>query len=389
MAMRLLAHEVAFNDLEQSDDNCAPLGYITKDTINASFNHILEKRSHIDSTRLTHMIDFCLTTVAKDFALPTKKDGRQNFFVESLDGLNTLLSDLKEALGFGPNTNFRPASTIDVDSFTAACSSADPISFSSVMNLFDKDRKMSFMEKFFMPSELEAILLSSKPASEEEVQVDRVALNLSRSGSANIQLPRVKKDINTVHEGLKGELSDLECKLKTQSCTTDKMAEVIQEMSMQLTEFKEGVLGVGQIGQEETKSTEKKAPQIEANVTPDSVFTKLQELESQQEEMRNWLVIVMAKLEGRLDSTQKSQQVFAHGENPRVPVTHKENSKALVASVSSARWERLDSDVARLRAQLQREANETLTEAHTQKQSKLPADPGVQGVRQFRVDTGA
>jgi len=203
-----------------------------------------------------------------------------------------------------------------------------------------------------MPSELEAILLSSKPASEEEVQVDRVALNLSRSGSANIQLPRVKKDINNVHEGLKGELSDLECKLKTQSCTTDKMAEVIQEMSMQLTEFKEGVLGVGQIGQEEAKSTEKKAPQIEANVTPDSVFTKLQELESQQEEMRNWL-------------------------------------KALVASVSSARWERLDSDVARLRAQLQREANETLTEAHTQKQSKLPADPGVQGVRQFRVDTGA
>jgi len=93
-----------------------------------------------------------------------------------------------------------------------------------------------------MPSELEAILLSSKPASEEEVQVDRVALNLSMSGSANIQLPRVKKDINTVHEGLEGELSDLECKLKTQSCTTDKMAEVIQEMSMQLTEFKEGVL---------------------------------------------------------------------------------------------------------------------------------------------------
>jgi len=81
MAMRLLAHEVAFNDLEQSDDKCAPLGYITKDTINASFNHILEKRSHIDSTRLTHMIDFCLTTVAKDFALPKKKGATGKAFL--------------------------------------------------------------------------------------------------------------------------------------------------------------------------------------------------------------------------------------------------------------------------------------------------------------------
>jgi len=367
MAMRLLAHEAAFNDLEQSDDKCAPLGYITRDTIIGSFNHILEKRCHIDSTRLAHMIDFCLATLAKDFAPPRVGTDWQYWCTQILDGVNTALSDLKESFGCGSNTTYRPASTIDVDSFTAACSSADPISFNSVITLFDKDRKLSFMEKFFMPSQLEAILLASKPGGEEEAQVDRAAFNLSRSGSAKIQLPRVKEDINTVHEGLQGEINDLECKLTTQSCTTDTMAEIIQEMSRELAELKENVQGVGHIGQQKAKSTEQNAPQIEANVMPDWVSTKLRELESQQEEMRNWLVIAIAKLEDKLDFTQKSQQVVAHRENPRAPVAHEGNSKALVASVSSARWERLDSDVARLKAQLQREADETLTEAHTQK----------------------
>jgi len=196
MAMRLLEHEVAFNDLE--DPSHGKIGEISRNAMSDGIGHIMERRGHfLDESALQHMVDFCLNTVTHDFrgADKTPESGLHMMVTDVLDGVNTIYWDVKEAFGMHPPENTEFHDTIDVDKFASACSSTEPINFDALVRLFDKDRKRSWLERFFMPMKLRECLAHEQPAQgpEEitrEFSTDSKSMNRRRSLKRNVSTIR-------------------------------------------------------------------------------------------------------------------------------------------------------------------------------------------------------
>jgi len=160
MSMRLLEHEVAFNDLEALDANGGRLGVIDKDVIAQSICHLMSRRGNtLDILEMQQMIEFCINTVNSAFKVdePTKDSGFRIIVQDVFESVTTIVSDLKETFGYVSADEAHDVS-VDVDKFASACSTVEPINFDSLVKLFDKDRRRSLMESFFTPVRLKSSL---------------------------------------------------------------------------------------------------------------------------------------------------------------------------------------------------------------------------------------
>jgi len=154
MAMRLLQHELTFNRLESETKNGALSGNISKVDIGCSLRHIVERRRCLDDTEIKNMTEFALTVVTREFENPGAfEDGGiySAFMTAFCQGLDNFWASLKESFGILKPRTDHDNLHVDVDTFVAACSSSEPISFNNLVKLFDGDRTVSLMEQFFMP----------------------------------------------------------------------------------------------------------------------------------------------------------------------------------------------------------------------------------------------
>jgi len=73
MAMRLLQHEVIFNELEGAD-NGKLSGFISKASVGSSLHQMLERRQCLDAVEISQMTDFALTEVTRHFQHQERDD---------------------------------------------------------------------------------------------------------------------------------------------------------------------------------------------------------------------------------------------------------------------------------------------------------------------------
>jgi len=204
MAMRLLEHEVSFNELEAPGENHNEgAGHISKAVISSSLGHVMERRGNVlDGNEMEQMIDFCLTTVSEDFNGQDQvldEGGFTSFLNEACDGLNTFFEDVKESLGCTKEDKDDNSTQVDLDKFASACSSAEPISFDALVKLFDKDRRVGLMERFFMPQKFRQSIRKAKRKAELE---DEQVQPFKRQGSICTDLTSMKEKVDSIHERL-------------------------------------------------------------------------------------------------------------------------------------------------------------------------------------------
>jgi len=200
MAMRLLQHEVVFNELEAADHNGTLCGYISKESIGNSLHHIFERRRCLDATEVRQMTDFALTEVTKNFEQQEDNDdgGLYGALVAiACEGLTHFGRAFKEAFGLVKHPTDHSDLEIDVDKFTSACSSIEPISFDHVVKLFDRDRKISRMERFFMPTHFQ-MCLSEIRRSFVKAQADEEAQSKDAIQKRHIDLRHAVSDVQRV-----------------------------------------------------------------------------------------------------------------------------------------------------------------------------------------------
>jgi len=158
---------VAFNDLGHPING--HVGEISREAVSNSIHHIMERRGHsLDDRELQRMVDFCLDRVTSAFRGAEKElaSGIHMMISDALDGVSSFYWDVKEAFGVKVSEVVDVDAEIDVDKFASACSSAEPITFDSLIKLFDQDRKRSRLETFFTPQTLSQCLTVEKYGSE-------------------------------------------------------------------------------------------------------------------------------------------------------------------------------------------------------------------------------
>lgn len=125
MTVRLVANSVTFMQLTTQDS-----GGISRERLRERLSHILShRREVIDESELEALVNFCFL----------EKDVR-SFAYEV--GLGHQLSNLGSSR------------TMSIDDFSIACASREPVNLEAVVDLFDRDRKPSFMERAFTPRSL-------------------------------------------------------------------------------------------------------------------------------------------------------------------------------------------------------------------------------------------
>jgi len=161
MAMRLLQHDVIFNELDSAANNGTLSGQISKASIRSSLRHIFERRECLDDAEVLQIADFALTEVTNTFHdSETNNDASLYgaFMTVFLDGLSHFWANIKESFGVLSKKTDHSELKVNVDKFVAACSSNEQISFRDLVKLFDADRKLSFLERFFMPTHFKMCL---------------------------------------------------------------------------------------------------------------------------------------------------------------------------------------------------------------------------------------
>jgi len=296
--MRLLEHELAFNELGNPINGHA--GEISRESMSESIAHLMEHRGHsLDERELRHMVDFCINTVANTFqgAEEEQENGMQMLLVQLSDGVKGHLSNLKEAFGVVTHEKFDTNVKIDVDKFASACSSTEPITFDALVRLFDKDRGRSCLETFFTPLRL------------------RKCLNPEEFGSASLDhwdKPDPSKNVPAARHHVRELVS-----------TTQQHDDILRDLAVQASQNHDRLVDVlGQMkslrdrvyyleqqlehiltSQEEHSSI----PQPELTVQSDNASVELsQQISALAHVMETRMALIEQKLDAKLDSSLAS-----------------------------------------------------------------------------------
>jgi len=149
IAVRLMSHSLAFSRLT---DKAAP-NIIRKEQMFKQLKYILQNHEHeIDNEELHRMVSFCFSTAALNKS-----------FTGAFDEIRSTFKRLRKNLARAGGMKWRLASekaapstsdSMSIDSFMVAATSNEKINFDSIKRLFDKDRYVFCLEKWFTPSEL-------------------------------------------------------------------------------------------------------------------------------------------------------------------------------------------------------------------------------------------
>jgi len=220
MTMRLLTHEVAFNELQSQSPEVLKHGVLSKAEVSHGLTHVMERRGRsLDVSEMQQMLDFCIDSVGNTFSGADNKENRTSVLSDMCDGIDHLGHEFQEAFGCGKPMKHFAESNIDLDKFASACSSMDPISFDSLIKLFDKDRRISFLERFFMPMRLRRCLEKSKS---QGVSPEIPAVRTSMRSSVSTMQGDVGK-LGTKVITTENALKDLGCQVRS---LNEKMRDV-------------------------------------------------------------------------------------------------------------------------------------------------------------------
>jgi len=248
MAMRLIEIEAAFNMLESTHCSKDGQGYILKDDLRMSLSHVMQRREHeLDDDEVRNMAHFCASAVVKSFGTGSeanKVEGWIEKLSQSFEFLQNISGDLQEALGCTKVKPWADTPQIYLDSFAAACTSADPMSFDNLVKLFDRDRKLGFMERIFTPLSLQMSSRSQAVASEPKVcrhstKQAAVLDHLTQSESVQQKLAGEVNQLLQAKIDVLDHLEELNRK-QTELCTrVDKMERLVHGIVPNTVEKKE------------------------------------------------------------------------------------------------------------------------------------------------------
>jgi len=122
------------------------------------------------------------------------------------DGVSQIWASFKEAFGCLKHHTDHSELEIDVDKFASACSSTDPISFEHLVKLFDRDRHISRIEHFFMPTHFQVSLEEIKRRSVTPVNVyDSEGRETTKS-----KVCQLESEVSEVHQEVSDERKELD-----------------------------------------------------------------------------------------------------------------------------------------------------------------------------------
>mmetsp|Transcript_986 Transcript_986/g.2389 ORF Transcript_986/g.2389 Transcript_986/m.2389 type:complete len:1008 (-) Transcript_986:65-3088(-) len=166
MAMRMMANNTAFEKLEDvhSDREEENKSGISKQRIEKQIKRILANRGNtLDRREIEQMATFC-HYAAVDLANKAQKKTLKA--VQDASSVSTSRSStFSRALKRSPTGGVDESDVVNVDSFQCAVSTTEPIDFESFVDLFDRDRRRSFLEEFFMPKKLKNSLTATQAVS--------------------------------------------------------------------------------------------------------------------------------------------------------------------------------------------------------------------------------
>jgi len=214
MAMRLLAHAESYRAIigGRSDR-------ITRSFMYQSFLQIMSRRgSVLDEDEIDRMVMFCLQATSEAYKQGQSETALWAFIDDHFDSLLSTFADISEFFGVRKKT-ILPAipPEVDMDSFEAACSSCDPISFDSFVMLFDKDRRMGTLESFFMPKNLRDCMKSVHEVLRKGDSTD-LAMSVSGDSTGSIAVPHETDSPRPIHpesseESMRRKMDAMETRL--------------------------------------------------------------------------------------------------------------------------------------------------------------------------------
>jgi len=179
-----------------------------------------------DESSAGEMASFFIHQIASSFQNPLSQDASlkgslYEMWLNFVDGINATAADLN----YNKATQLYAAQVhttkIDMDKFEAALSSADPISFGSLVRLFDQNRHVSSIEKFFTPVQLRICLQKAKSDmlfKEERQKVEQALKRASDhpEGEPHDLYISARHEIVLLEEqlqGLRNKMSEVEQRL--------------------------------------------------------------------------------------------------------------------------------------------------------------------------------
>lgn len=160
VAVRLMTHSVPFVELADTADILGRAG-ISKRRLKERFREMVKHRRAIDDSELEALVEFCyeqaITSAGPaQHALHWRSKLRFNAKEMKEDPDRAEKGQPEgEAGAIDPSGKAHTHhSMLDIDAFSSACSANEPMNFEAVVDLFDKDRKLGFLERFFMPKPL-------------------------------------------------------------------------------------------------------------------------------------------------------------------------------------------------------------------------------------------
>lgn len=208
--MRLLANKMSFGLLKDVDSSQG--AGISRERMRTHVLELLARRGDVlDAEEVEHMVNFCFRAVSEskhDIRASSNETFVSKAMEELFEGLGKLQYELHEEIGFRNRKANLPSTIdskmVDVDSWEIACSSAEPMSFENFVKLFDKDRRKTVFESFFMPRRLKQCLKdttvqehpSSILESEQDQDLDSVKASEENNGFNLEDLQRLEQKVD-------------------------------------------------------------------------------------------------------------------------------------------------------------------------------------------------
>jgi len=162
MGARLMGSSATFHQLEDvadanGDGICNDPG-ISRERMKEQIKDVLQHRGNtIDENEMQQFVElaFAECDTGEDFI-----DHHRSFCSNMILAIKDFVDiDTHHEMDASGDSG---VATINIDEFNTAFLAAFPISFDSVVKLFDKDRKQNCLERFFMPGKLNDALLAAK-----------------------------------------------------------------------------------------------------------------------------------------------------------------------------------------------------------------------------------
>jgi len=225
MSLRLIAHSYIFSEMQNhmAKDGSFENGIIDEVSMTQMWTRII--RNVIpDESSAGEMASFFIHQIASSFQNPLSQDASlkgslYEMWLNFVDGINATAADLN----YNKATQLYAAqghtTKIDMDKFEAALSSAEPISFGSLVRLFDQNRQASSIEKFFTPVQLRICLQKAKNdrlIREERHKVEMVLQQRAPEGEPHDLYISARHEMSLLQEqvqGMRYKMSEVEKQL--------------------------------------------------------------------------------------------------------------------------------------------------------------------------------